>query len=84
MKKIIKLINNERINRNVSSAKATLECDATSTDVCAMVNYDNAHCTVGSYDLCVKDYAACSNHSIDYCPGRDDIKGCIAFEATDY
>ena len=71
-KKIIKLINNERITTKIASAKA---CDATSEDHC---KYDYAMCTIGSYDLCVKDYAGCTNHSFDYCgnSGGEDYHAC--------
>lgn len=72
-KMILKLINNERINRKIDSAKA---CDISSQDVCALENYDFAQCTLGSTDLCVKDYAGCSNGHIDYCPSVKDYTPC--------
>lgn len=72
-RKIIKLVNNERINRRIESEKA---CDASSQDVCAEVNNDFAECTLGSIDLCVKDYAGCSNGHIDYCPSVKDYTPC--------
>lgn len=83
MKKIIKLINNERINIKVRSAKATYDppCDSTSDDYCSEV--DNAICTIGSYDLCVKDYAGCTNHSTDYCATVYDYNACHTAGTTD-
>lgn len=82
-KRIIKLINNERTNRLLSATKA---CDASSTDVCAIESYDLAHCTLSSYDLCVKDYAGCTKNSIDYCGGAegDDYYACHSYGAKDY
>lgn len=78
-KKIIKLINNERTNKKIISAKG---CDTTSFDECATQNYDNAHCTIYSYDQCVKgDYAACTNSSIDYC--SYDHAGCYQNQSQD-
>lgn len=79
-KRIIRLINNERMGRNKISVKA---CDATSNDVCAVE--DNAACTVYSYDLCVKDYAGCKNYSVDYCsgPNGEDTVACIAPNSSD-
>ncbi len=77
-KKIIRLINNERMNRRIESSKA---CDATSTDVCA--EKDNASCTISSYDLCIKDYKSCTNNSIDFCSSTKDFSYCSAGE-TDY
>ena len=82
-KRIIKLINNERTNRTISAAKA---CDASSEDVCAMKNYDLAQCTISSFDLCVKDYAGCTNNSIDYCGGAEgqDYYACHTYNAKDF
>jgi len=65
-RKIIKLINDERMNRKLSARKA---CDATSTDICA--EFDNAACTIGSYDMCIKDFKGCTNNSNDYSCSRD-------------
>ena len=62
MKKIIKLINNERTNKILNASKA---CDTTSTDICSRI--DKAECTVNSIDKCVKDYAGCFEHSSDAC-----------------
>ena len=66
--KVIKLINNERINRRIAAIKA---CDSSSTDICANVKYDFAQCTISSYDLCVKDYVGCTNNTVDYCGGSN-------------
>lgn len=71
MKKTIKLINNERTNVKVLAAKA---CESGSYDICE-TNIDNAKCSVESYDLCYKDYAACTNNSYDNC-SVEDHQGC--------
>ena len=68
MKKFIKLINNERINQNVSSKTALVDnavCDATSNDNCTTIDF--AKCTVYSTDVCNKDMAACSTYATDHC-----------------
>lgn len=71
--KVIKLINNERVNANLVSSKA---CDTTSEDTCYQL--DNAMCTINSYDVCTKDLAACYNKGYDYCtPTVDDTDACI-------
>ena len=64
IKKIIKLINNERIKPNVRMAKA---CTVVSgaTDVCVYV--DQEHCTTYAFDKCGKDYNACSAGADDVC-----------------
>ena len=80
-KMILKLINNERINRKIDSAKA---CDISSQDVCALENYDFAQCTVSSYDLCVKDLAGCTNNTVDYCGGSDGWDYTADCIKTDY
>ena len=69
VKKLVKLINNERNDRNVVPAKAA-DCVGQSTDTCTL-HVDNATCTVNSYDVCAKDYAACYNYSYDYCANID-------------
>ena len=66
-KKIIKLINNEKIARKISSTKA---CDRHSDDICYEKDY--ASCTVYSIDICTLDYKGCTNNSTDYC--NTDIK----------
>lgn len=73
VRRVIKLINNERTNVKHVMTKA---CDATSYDVCTEKNYDNAHCTVNSYDACSKDYAACFNNGYDYCTTFRDTDLC--------
>lgn len=61
-KKIIKLINNERSNKKITSVKG---CDATSNDYC--YELDLGVCTVYAYDDCSKDYDGCSNGGHDLC-----------------
>ena len=94
-RKIIKLINNERVNRKVSVRKA---CDATSIDICE--EFDFQSCTVSSTDICIKDlqgacanssydsctrdYVGCDNASNDYCAALSDVSGCIGANMTDY
>ena len=68
VKKLIKLINSERIHRNIVSEKAT-DCSGYSTDICNVRDF--ATCTVNSYDVCGKDYAGCYNNSYDYCSYKD-------------
>lgn len=83
MKKIIKLINNERMNNRVTSAKASgSSCTGTATDFCSSI--DNAFCSVGAVDLCVKDYAACTRQAVDYCAPEYDLQACMGYGATDY
>lgn len=69
VKRLVKLINDERNYRNIVPAKA-LGCTGFSTDSC--VEKDNATCTVNSYDVCGKDYAGCYNYSYDYCENVDN------------
>ncbi len=68
MKKIIKLINNERLDAKIESSKA---CVSTSHDVCNSSAYDKAECSTYSYDQCGKDYAACYNYGYDLCTVTD-------------
>lgn len=77
MKKIIKLINDERLNRKLNSGMA---CDSTSKDSCAIE--DHAGCTVFSEDYCGKDFAGCTNNSFDYCgeSGGRDFYACHSGE----
>ena len=70
VKKLVKLINNERNDRNVIPAKAS-SCAGQSYDNCTL-NEDHATCTVNSYDVCGKDYAGCYNYSYDYCANLDN------------
>lgn len=75
--KFIKLINNERVNKRLTAAKA---CDSTSFDNCEYEDY--AGCVVYSYDYCGKDHAACFNHMTDICAARD-VKTCVGY-SEDY
>ena len=61
-KKIIKLINNERINPNISSEPA---CSWGATDKCSSI--DRAECTLFATDVCNKDYSGCSYKAHDEC-----------------
>lgn len=76
-KKIIKLINNERTNKKITSVKG---CDATSTDYC--YELDHAECTVYAYDDCSKDYEGCSSSANDLC-ALDFYSDCIGSGVTD-
>lgn len=69
-KRFIKLINNEKANHKISSAKA---CDAsTISDICGI---DHAVCVVHSKDVCYKeDWSGCSNGIDDICD--IDYQGC--------
>lgn len=75
VKKMIKLINNERINPKITPRKANtcpsdLPCpDPTSIDFCMRIDY--AHCTLYAVDDCNKDYAACSQGALDLCDWTD-------------
>ena len=69
-KKLISLINNERTNVAINSAKASDVCTVGATDFCS-TNEDYAHCTTYAYDYCGKDYYACSNNMIDVCYNID-------------
>ena len=69
-KKLISLINNERTNIAIHSAKASDDCSPGATDVC-YTNEDHAHCTTYAYDVCGKDYAACYAGADDVCSNTD-------------
>ena len=71
-KKMIRLINNERINTKIASQKA---CSTGADDHC--VYEDNAHCTTYAYDYCHKDYAACRNGADDVCYANYDYTVCV-------
>ena len=63
IKKILKLVNNERVNFKLVSRKA---CDSTSTDICPHIDY--AACSSYAYDECSKeDYAGCYQGADDIC-----------------
>lgn len=76
MKRIIKMINNERLNVKQQPQKA---CDSSSTDYCTSI--DHSSCTINSYDYCQKDMAGCTNDSYDHCtsdyitclPSKQDV-----------
>lgn len=72
-KRLIKLINNERLATKISAAKA---CDSTSIDTCSVTGYDNADCTIYSLDKCGKDYAACYEGADDICKNIDNNAPC--------
>ena len=67
MKRVIKLINSERLNAKIVSAKA---CETGSYDSCTY--NDDADCKTFSYDRCGKDHALCYNYGYDYCSYIDD------------
>ena len=80
MKRIIKLINNERKNAKFCSQKG---CDATSTYEC--ISIDAARCLIYAYDKCSKDYEACMRHAEDVCLYIDDSGlGCTGNLSSDY
>ena len=68
-KKLISLINNERTNIAIHSAKASGNCTVGATDICSYEDY--AHCTTYAYDYCGKDYTACHNREDDICYNID-------------
>lgn len=73
VKKIIRLINNERTGFKNFSGKA---CEDTSFNRCQVL--DAATCTVNSYDVCTKDYAACYNKGYDFCDTTTiDYDACV-------
>ena len=78
VKKIIKLINNERLKIKVVATKA---CDSTSSDTCSVYS-DNASCYLYAEDTCTKDYAGCSEGANDICT-YDYQSDCIGPTATD-
>lgn len=84
MKRIIKLINNERVAAKLLSKKA---CDAGYTDVCYVTGYDFAHCYENATDICNKDYKACfGNGAVDDCKFYffDRESPCNGENALDY
>lgn len=81
MKKIVKLINNERMNRKITASKAC-ESDPTATDICQKKDY--ADCTVYAFDACVKDHAGCTQYATDYCDPVRDLSACSGVNETDY
>lgn len=81
MKRLIKLINNERNNIMVTSPKASNECsgDSTAVDYCSLI--DNKHCSTYAFDQCRKDYGKCSEGADDYC--GIDYDSCSGAGQTD-
>ena len=68
MRKIIKLINNERMNATILSKKAANDyafCESDSVDVCTAIDY--VACTAYATDECNKDYAGCTTEAWDIC-----------------
>ena len=82
MKKIIKLINNERLNSAIVSKKAD-ECTTGSYDYCTNQAHDVSACTTMSYDYCGKDYTSCREHAYDLCTQVDDDRPCSGEGASD-
>lgn len=79
IKKIIKLVNDERLKTTETSGKS---CDPGSTDYC--YSKDNAFCTVYSVDICViKDAAGCIGGSEDVCAKEWDTSACTGGQ-SDY
>lgn len=83
MKKIIKLINDERLNASIQSQKAdnNADCSEGANDVCYYI--DNAGCSVYANDVCGKDYAACIEGAQDICNNYRDIDLCIGAGVND-
>jgi hypothetical protein len=82
-KTIIKLINNERVSKNILSAKAESLCASDSVDYCSK-GYDFAICSNFAYDYCGKDYSACYNGADDYCTNVDSDSPCNGAGQEDY
>ena len=86
-KKLIKLINNERINLSIKSQKAVepddnAHCKDDSVDICVYV--DNAACSIYANDQCGKDYAACMEGAWDLCTAvAKDVDLCIGAGVAD-
>ena len=84
-KKLIKLINNERMNLSIKSQKAVEDnaiCKPDSEDICTYI--DNAACSVYATDKCGKDYAACMEGAWDICTAvYRDTDLCIGAGVSD-
>ena len=81
VKKVIKLVNNERVNSKLMTSKA---CDSTSIDVCVF-HQDYAECRNYAYDYCVKeDHAGCYNGSDDTCTIDTDACSGAGTEDNNY
>lgn len=77
MKKVLKLINNERQSLTVKSPKAqSLACQY----------IDNAVCTVNATDYCAKyDFAGCFGFAVDYCENNEqDTIACGPYSSDTY
>lgn len=72
-KKIIKLINSERLNTRIASEKSAV-CYNGGKDICTWI--DNAACYNYAFDSCGKDYRACSDGADDYCSYIDNNTPC--------
>lgn len=81
-KKLIKLINDERLNAKITSAKA--DCSGGAVDICTVSNYDNADCSTYAYDKCGKDYSACYDGADDVCTNVDADTPCSGAGVEDY
>lgn len=79
-KRIIKMINNERLNSKIVSSKA---CSPGAEDHCN-IGYDFAECTTYAYDECGKDYSACYNGADDICNNVDNNAPCHGAGEHDY
>ena len=87
-KKLIKLINNERLSLSIKSKKAATpendiaQCKEDSVDICAYI--DNAACSTYANDRCNKDYAGCMEGAWDVCTAVDkDIDLCFGAGVSD-
>ena len=69
-KKLISLINNERTNIAINSAKASGLCTEGAYDH-SYTDENHALCTTYAYDVCGKDYAACFDGADDVCYNID-------------
>lgn len=78
-KKVLKLVNNERIFAEVTSAKA---CTVGAADTCYTA--DHAGCTTYALDTCKKDYAACYDGAHDVCEYIDNNAPCNGAGQMDY
>ena len=80
-KRTIKLINNERQNTKITSAKGAV-CYAGGKDVCTWI--DNDACYNYALDNCGKDYTSCYNGADDVCTNVDNDTPCYGAGAEDY
>ena len=80
-KRYVKLINNERIDAKITSAKA---CTVGAKDHCTVANYDLAQCTTYAVDTCGKDHSACYDGAHDVCYNIDNNAPCFGAGEMDY